>query len=461
MGLAKRWNWIIIGVWAVGVALLSQGQPAGATSLAAVSAECQAGFAAGYPCRNANLLAFLPLADVGGGQATDVAGWDDPETGYRYAILARTNGVALIDFTDASAPVYVAELPSHVGEGVRQIEIYGDYALIVADIVGHGMQVLDLKLLRSLGNPADLPVILPESGFYPGAGQAQNIVVNAETRYAYAVGMRGAGLTCSGGLHMINLANPLHPVFGGCFSADGFTHDAQCLVYRGPDHAYFRHELCFCSNEDSLTIVDMTNRSAPTIVSRSDFAGRVYIQQGWLTPNQRYFLVGDSGDELQHSAPTTTTILDVSDLDLPFVASQYVAATSAIDGSQFTRDRYAYQANHSAGLRLLRLTDDGDPGLILNEDAYFDVYPADDDPSLNGAWSVFPFFAEEGLVALSSYDEGLFIVRLTHIAFQPNAVHIRQIHATTQDGWLLLGTAGLTLSLGTAGLRRRRRAQGH
>lgn len=455
MGLVKRWYWATICVWALGLALLPQGQPAGATELATVSADCQAGYAAGYPCYHADLLAFLPLADVGGGQATDVAGWDDPDTGHRYALLARSNGVAVIDFTDGSAPLYLAELPSHVGEGVRQIEIYSHYALIVADIANHGMQMLDLTLLRSLANPTDAPVILPESAYYPGAGQAQNIVVNAETRYAYAVGMRGVGLTCNGGLHMINLANPLHPVFGGCFSADGFTHDAQCLLYRGPDRAYFRHELCFSANEDTLTIVDMTNRSSPAIVSRSDFAGRVYIQQGWLTPDQRYLLLGDSGDEIQNGVPTTTTILDITDLTLPFVTQQYVAATSSIDGVQYTRGRYIYQANHSAGLRLLRLTDDGHPGLRLTEDAYFDVFPADDDASLNGAWSVFPFFAEEGLVALSSYDDGLFLVRLVHVSFKPTAVQIQHIQTEANDNWSIPAAAGLALTLATAAQRRR------
>ena len=41
---------------------------------------CTNGFAAGFPCRNIDLLAFLPLSDLGL-QVNDLWGWTDPETG--------------------------------------------------------------------------------------------------------------------------------------------------------------------------------------------------------------------------------------------------------------------------------------------------------------------------------------------------------------------------------------------
>ena len=38
----------------------------------------------------------------------------------------------------------------------------------------------------------------------------------------------------SGGLHIIDVIEPLNPKFVGCFSEDGYTHDAQCVIYQGP-----------------------------------------------------------------------------------------------------------------------------------------------------------------------------------------------------------------------------------
>ena len=35
-----------------------------------------------------------------------------------------------------------------------------------------------------------------------------------------------------GGLHMVDVSEPLKPKFVGCFDGDGYTHDAQCILYR-------------------------------------------------------------------------------------------------------------------------------------------------------------------------------------------------------------------------------------
>ena len=41
-----------------------------------------------------------------------------------------------------------------------------------------------------------------------------------------------------GGLFAVDVSEPKNPKFAGCFGGDGYTHDAQCLVYRGPDVRY-------------------------------------------------------------------------------------------------------------------------------------------------------------------------------------------------------------------------------
>jgi hypothetical protein len=40
----------------------------------------------------------------------------------------------------------------------------------------------------------------------------------------------------------------------GCAQADGYVHDAQCLVYRGPDTKYNGRDICYGYNEDTLTM---------------------------------------------------------------------------------------------------------------------------------------------------------------------------------------------------------------
>ena len=34
---------------------------------------------------------------------------------------------------------------------------------------------------------------------------------------------------------MIDVSDPTNPQFSGCYGGDGYTHDAQCVIYHGPD----------------------------------------------------------------------------------------------------------------------------------------------------------------------------------------------------------------------------------
>ena len=55
-------------------------------------------------------------------------------------------------------------------------------------------------------------------------GNTHNIVINEETGFAYLVGSTrsGSGITvCSGGLHIVDIKEPLNPQFSTCYGGDG------------------------------------------------------------------------------------------------------------------------------------------------------------------------------------------------------------------------------------------------
>jgi choice-of-anchor B domain-containing protein len=373
-------------------------QPLGAT-------PCVGGMAGPYPCSNVDLMSFLPMAQIGGGGGSSLWGWTDPDTQREYAIMGRTNGTAFVDVTDAPNSVYLGNLPSHTGSSSwREMKAYGYYAYIVSDVNGnHGMQVFDLRRLRDVVNP---PVQFTEDGWYGGFQNCHDLVLNTQTGFAYAVGTN----TCSGGLHMISLADPLVPQFVGCYSGDGYTHDAECVIYNGPDAAHVGKEICFASNEDTLTIVDVTNKSAPVLLSKTGYAGVGYTHQGWLNADHRYFLLDDELDELDFGHPTWTYIWDLADLDAPLLMGHYTGPTNAIDHNQYIYQGHVYQSNYTAGLRILDVSAIGSG--TLTEVAYFDVYPTNNIPDFAGTWNNYPFFAS-GNVIVSRMDSsgGLFVVR--------------------------------------------------
>ena len=366
---------------------------------------CSGGMAGTYPCRNVDLMSFLALADIGGGSANDVWGWTDSSTGKEYAIMGRTNGTSFVDISDPVNPIYLGNLPPHSDDSTgRDIKVYADHAFIVTEANNSGMQVFDLTQLRMVASP---PATFSETAHYPDFSDAHNLAINEESGFAYAVGTN----TCSGGLHMINIQTPTNPTSAACFSGDGYTHDAQCVIYDGPDLDHKRKEICFNSNEDTLTIVDVTNKAGPVMLSRTGYSGSRYAHQGWLTEDQVYFLLGDELDEANNPDVTNTRtyMWDVSDLDDPALIGSHDSTTTAIDHNQYVKGNYTYQSNYQAGLRILDITDIANGN--LSEAAFFDVNPGSDPTNTDGGtWSNYPFF-DSGIVIVSVIEQGLFILR--------------------------------------------------
>jgi uncharacterized repeat protein (TIGR01451 family) len=164
------------------------------------------------------------------------------------------------------------------------------------------------------------------------------------------------------------------------------------------------------SNEDTITIVDVTNKSNPIQLSRTGYAGYGYTHQGWLTENQAYFLLDDELDELHNHTPTRTFIWNVSDLDAPVMIGLHDAPTEAIDHNLYIRGHYVYEGNYRAGLRILDTSSIA--SATLSEVAYLDVYPLDDEAAFNGSWSNYPFF-QSGIVLVGGIEQGLFVLRPT------------------------------------------------
>ncbi|GAB3741268.1 hypothetical protein GCM10027598_71850 [Amycolatopsis oliviviridis] len=369
----------------------------------AAGVPCVNGKADIYPCKNVDLLSVLPLSGLGGGNGNDIWGWTDPSSGKEYAIVGRTNGTAFVDLSTPTSPKFLGNLPSNGGSSSwRDMKVYKDHAFIVADfITGHGMQVFDLTRLRTVTTPQTFTA----DALYREFGPAHNIAINEETGFAYAIGSN----TCSGGPHIVDIRNPKAPAKAGCVSQDGYTHDTQCVVYRGPDAAYRGKEICFNANEDTLTIVDVTDKARPIQISRKGYSGAQYSHQGWLTGDQRYFLLDDELDESRGTDKRTKTyVWDLAKLSAPVHTGVYSSPATAIDHNQYIKGQYSYQANYQAGLRILDVS--GVASAKLSEVGYFDIYPSGNAANFNGAWSNYPYFSS-GIVIVNGIEQGLVVVK--------------------------------------------------
>ena len=387
--------------------------------------ECEDGQAYEFECHDVNLVSFLSVADIStarGVKMSDLWGWTDPQTNKEYVLAGRNDGTSFIDISNPSYPVYVGDLPKtegSIGSVWRDIKVYKDHAYIVADGAGsHGMQVFDLRRLRDIDSD-QMPVTFDVTAHYSGIHSAHNIVINEDSGFAYAVGSNSGGESCGGGLHIININEPAVPVFEGCFadpetgrSGTGYIHDAQCVIYQGPDADYQGREICFSANETALAIADLTDKTNPRALSRASYPNVSYSHQGWLTEDHKYFYMNDETDEFNGLVDHTRTLLwDVQDLEDPLLIKEIFLDSEAIDHNLYIRGNFMYQANYLSGLRILDITDIENPSEI----GFFDTVPyGADEPSFGGAWSSYPFF-KSGIIAVTSKAEGVFLVKKKEI----------------------------------------------
>jgi choice-of-anchor B domain-containing protein len=394
--------------------------PKGYGAMTGGKVDCTGGKAGAFDCGDVDVLSFLPVSSIGGGrgvQVNDTWGWTDSQTGKEWAIVGRYDGTSFIDISDPMNPRYVGDLPLHTGARPnvwRDIKVYRDHAFIVSDGAGpHGMQVFNLARLRDV-KPGQAPATFTEDAHYDRIASSHNIVINEQTGFAYAVGVNSGGETCGGGLHMIDIRQPETPKFAGCFQdmqtgnqRTGYTHDAQCVNYHGPDEKYRGREICFGSNETALSIADVTSKDSTIAISRAAYPSVGYAHQGWLDDQHEFFYMDDEGDETNGSVQHTRTLVwDVKDLDDPILVKEYFGPSTSSDHNLYIKGNLMYQSNYVSGLRIVDITNRAEP----KEIGFLDTVPGSDAPGFDGSWSNYPFFAS-GTIIVTSGKEGVFFVK--------------------------------------------------
>ena len=96
----------------------------------------------------------MTVSEFDATNANDSWGWTDPDTGSEYALIGLYDGTAFVNIDDPVNPIYLGKLDTHTDPSLwRDIKTYGNYAFVVSEASGHGMQVFDLTRLRDVSNP--------------------------------------------------------------------------------------------------------------------------------------------------------------------------------------------------------------------------------------------------------------------------------------------------------------------
>jgi choice-of-anchor B domain-containing protein len=381
-----------------------------------------------------DLTHFLSHTDLGSetGEGSSSWGWTSPDN-REFVAIAQADGAAFVEITKQGKMKYVGRLPKWTEAEPsiwREIRGFKNFMIIGSEAENHGIQVFDMTKLLKLNGSA--PVVFSNENDLTAhydelpVGRTHNVLANDETDFVYSVGAVPRESGCRAGLIFIDMKDPSKPKNVGCASEDGYVHDAQCLIYRGPDSKYEGKEICYGYNEDTLTIYDVTDKSAPTIISRTSYEGATYTHQGWVldTQNQEYLLLDDEYDEVEKAGPAAdgkavTYIWDIRSLEAPKQTGLYKSSLVSNDHNQYVKDGFVYQSNYGAGFRVLDISSiPSDPtGAGVKEVGFFDIYPEDDGiegttpDAFVGSWSSYALF-KSGFIFVNTIERGAYVLKM-------------------------------------------------
>lgn len=389
-------------------------------TIAATAQPCIGGMAGIYPCDNVDLLSHMTLSDIGANPNTDntndIWGWVSPVTGKEYALVGVSNGLAFVDISNPSSPVYLGSLPPHTGNSLwRDVETLDHYCFVGSEASGHGLQVFDLLQLDNVTTPTSFV----ETAYYGGFGHSHTIAIDPVSKILMAMGSD----TFNGGPHLVDISNPLQPTILGGYQDAGYTHDGTILTYNGPDANHQGHVIVVACNGNSGWGVVTLNVTDPTDIlylDNNNYPQTGYTHQGWFTKDMAHYLVDDELDEQNLGTTTRTHIFDFSDLDNIGYMNYYLSTNSSIDHNLYTKDQFVYESNYRSGVRILDASRVSTG--VLNEVGFFDIFPANDLPQFSGTWSNFPYLPSGVNLATSMYD-GFFILKPTLLYLQSNELN--------------------------------------
>ena len=388
-------------------------------------APCVDGLAAElFPCEGVTLESFVSLGELlpGAISASSLWGFADLDDRREYAVIGLNTGTAVVDVTDPSRPRVVGSIPGPDSEW-REVKLYQFWnparrrhdarAYVVSEGPTAGLQIVDLS---------NLPDSVSLAATFRGFDTAHTVFM------ANVDAASGAGniddvppvLYIEGsneGFLALDVSEPDAPRITGRF-LDSYVHDVWAGVFRGgrasPCGGHDPCEIVVAWGSesrrtgDAIKLIDFTDKARPALIAKFRYPDLYFAHSGWISPDGNYLFSFDELDEIHSGWNTRIHVLDISDLARPALAAVWNGSTRATDHNGYVVGDRLYLSHYQRGLTVLDVSTPTAPQVT----GFFDTFPSGDDPSLHGAWGVYPFLPS-GTLVVSNLDgaPGLFVLR--------------------------------------------------
>lgn len=307
----------------------------------------------------------------------DIWGYVD-QSGTEYALLGTQHGTSIINLSNPSNPVQAAFIPGP-NSIWRDIKVHSHYAYIVTEgtSTGNGLQIVDLSQL-----PNSATLVNTITTWF---SRAHNIFI--DNGFAFVVGTNGGG-----GMHILDLSNPVNPVRTAYYSQSGYIHDV-----------YVWNDTVVAMAESTYDLINISNKSNPQLISVSAALPGIYAHSGWMTEDKRYFI---GTEEFDVRDITVWDLQDRSSWDLVIPSWQMTGSTGSDPvHNLFVKGNYAHISYYKQGYVVLDISDPSNPILA----GHYDTYPSNSG-TYNGAWGCYPYLPS-GLTLISDIQTGLYVLQ--------------------------------------------------
>jgi choice-of-anchor B domain-containing protein len=348
-----------------------------------------------------NVILLSNLNQYSSAGYNDIWGYVDG-SGNEYALLGVRTGTSIISLANPQNPVEVAFIPG-LQSVWRDIKVHSTYAYVVTEATGsgQGLQIIDLS---QLPNSATL-VNTVDTWFT----RAHNIFI--DNGFAYVIGTNGGG-----GMHILDLSDPVNPTRTSYYSGSGYIHDV-----------YVWNDTVVACAETVYDLVDVTNKNNAQLISRSIALPGIYAHSGWMTEDKRYFY---GTEEFNSIDITVWDLQDRSTWNL--VVPSWQTNSGATVHNLFILGNYAHISYYADGYVVLDISDPENPELA----GHFDT---------SSMWGCYPYLPS-GITICSDMNQGLYVFQFE----PPVPVELTSFTAVAnnQDVILNWSTATETNNLG-------------
>jgi len=320
---------------------------------------------------------------------SNIHGYTDT-TGREYALVGWYNGTSIVDVTNPSAPVQVAQISGQPSFW-REIKTWGKYAYVTTE-AGGGLQIINLSNLPGTSLPVTYwtPTISGQQ-----LGSIHSLHIDNGKVYLY-----GSDVGNGGALIADISTNPITPIYLGKYDAY-YIHDG----YVKNDTLYPAH-----INNGFFSIVDATNIGSPNVLATKNTPNN-FTHNTWLNQAGTHIF---TTDEVNDSYLTCYDITNTSNVtEVSRIQSQNPGSGSMVHNTQIIQKNGGEFAVTSWYKDGVVITDVTKPNNLVNV-AWYDTYTQGSGGNSEGCWGVFPYLPSGNLIA-SDISNGLFVLAPTYI----------------------------------------------